>query len=135
MIAPVGPGERNVNAVLLHGRRCPTSVPAGAQALSVHFNGPPLEDLTNDDLLGEARVAVDTYLGSAEPSFSYVFRYEHGLTIPVPGHYARMVKLRDTMPARIRLAGDYFAHAGIEAAVLAGQRAAADADRALVSAA
>src|SRR5207244_11855682 len=94
-----------------------------------------LPDLTTDDLLIQARSAVDDHLGSAEPSFSHVFRYEHGLTIPVPGHYARMVALRDMMPARVRLAGDYFAHAGIEAAVRAGQRAAADADRALVSAA
>ena len=102
---------------------------------SRYFNGPPLAGLTNDDLLTEARAAVDVHLGSAEPSFSHVFRYEHGLTIPVPGHYARMVALRDMMPARVRLAGEYFAHAGIEAAVLAGQRAAANADRALVSAA
>jgi len=37
------------------------------------------------------------------------------------------------MPARIRLAGDYLAHAGIEAAVQAGERAAEELHRLLAS--
>jgi protoporphyrinogen oxidase len=40
------------------------------------------------------------------------------------GHYGTLHSLHAEMPRGIYLAGDYFAHAGVEAAVLSGERAA-----------
>lgn len=44
----------------------------------------------------------------------------------MPGHYRRMQTARDGMPQRIRLAGDFLTHSGIEGALRSGERAADD---------
>jgi protoporphyrinogen/coproporphyrinogen III oxidase len=45
-------------------------------------------------------------------------------SIANPGHYARLDSLHAEMPRGIYLAGDYFAHAGVEAAIFSGELAA-----------
>lgn len=126
MVLPVGVGEaRNVGAMVLHGRRSPNSVPEGGQAVGVYFNTPPLARMTDKDIEHEALRQVNAAFGEAPPpSFVQLFRYDNGLTIAKPGHYDQLDKVHDLLPENISLAGDYFAQAGIEAAVYSGERAA-----------
>ncbi len=126
MVLPVGVGGvRNVGALVLHGRRSPNSVPAGGQAVGVYFNTPPLADMSDDDIEGEALKQVHAAFGEAPPpTFVQLFRYDNGLTIAKPGHYDQLDAVHDLLPANISLAGDYFSQAGVEAAVYSGERAA-----------
>ncbi len=59
-----------------------------------------------------------------DPDFVELFHYRRGLSIANPGHYGRLDSLHAEMPAGIYLAGDYFAHAGVEAAIFSGELAA-----------
>ncbi len=126
MILPVGVGGvRNVGAMVLHGRRSPNSVPEGGQAVGVYFNTPPLAHMSDKDIEHEALRQVNAAFGEAPtPSFVHLFRYDNGLTVAKPGHYDQLDKVHDLLPANISLAGDYFAQAGVEAAVYSGERAA-----------
>lgn len=58
-----------------------------------------------------------------EPDFVELFHYKRGLSIAGPGHYATLNSVHADMPQGIALAGDYFAHAGVEAAILSGEQA------------
>lgn len=70
-------------------------------------------------------MAVTEVFGAApEPAFVHLFRYKRGLSIAGPGHYATLNSLHAEMPRGIYLAGDYFSHAGVEAAVASGEIAA-----------
>jgi oxygen-dependent protoporphyrinogen oxidase len=116
---------RNWGACVLQSRRHPDAVPAGGEAVGVYFYTPPLATMSDDDIKREAVTAVTEVFGAApEPKFVHLFRYKRGLSIAGPGHYATLNALHAEMPARVVLAGDYFAHAGVEAAVLSGERAA-----------
>ncbi len=128
IVLPVGvDGERDVGAMVLHGRRSPTSVPEGAQLVGVYFNTPPLADMSDDDIKNQAVKQVNKAFGQAPPpQFVHLFRYEKGLTIAKPGHYQSLDKVHDLLPPHIRLAGDYFSQAGVEAAIYSGERAAND---------
>lgn len=125
MVLPVGMGGvRDVGALVLHGRRSPSSVPHGGQAVGVYFNTPPLAGMSDEDIEREALKQVHLAFGEApEPSFTQLFRYDKGLTIAKPGHYASLDAVRGLLPANLRLAGDYFSQAGVEAAVFSGERA------------
>lgn len=112
-------------ACVLQSRRHPGAVPPGGEAVGVYFYTPPLKDMSEEDIKREALMAVTEVFGSApEPSFVEVFYYKRGLSIAVPGHYAKMDSVHQEMPRGIYLAGDYFAHAGVEAAILSGELAA-----------
>jgi oxygen-dependent protoporphyrinogen oxidase len=126
IVLPVGEGGvRNVGAMVLHGRRLPASVPNGAQMVGVYFNTPPLKDMSDDNIKEEAVKQVNAAFGQAQkPSFVHLFRYEKGLTIAKPGHYKMLDKVHSLLPEGIKLAGDYFSQAGVEAAVHSGERAA-----------
>jgi len=126
IVLPVGVGEtRNVGAIVLHSRRQPSSVPPGGEVAGVYFNTPPLAHMTDDDIKREAVAAATRAFGAApEPSFIQLFRYDRGLTIARPGHYAALDAVHAAMPPRMFLAGDYFSQAGVEAAVFSGERAA-----------
>jgi len=128
IILPVGvEGERDVGAMVLHGRRSPASVPDGAQLVGVYFNTPPLAHMSDEDIKNQAVKQVNAAFGQAPPpQFVHLFRYEKGLTIAKPGHYQRLDKVHDLLPPNIRLAGDYFSQAGVEAAIYSGERAAND---------
>jgi oxygen-dependent protoporphyrinogen oxidase len=78
------------------------------------------------EIVAKARWAVAMAFSDAEPDFTRIFQMDVALIAPVPGHYAAMRGARDSMPARVRLAGDFLTHSGIEAAILAGERAAMD---------
>lgn len=125
IVMPVGEGEtRNVGAIVLHSRRHPGSVPEGGEVAGVYFNTPPLAHMSDEDIKREAVEAARQAFGPApEPSFVHLFRYDRGLTIARPGHYATLDSVHREMPPRIHLAGDYFSQAGVEAAVLSGERA------------
>ncbi|WP_018990723.1 protoporphyrinogen/coproporphyrinogen oxidase [Aromatoleum toluclasticum] len=133
IVLPVGVGEtRNIGAIVLHSRRNPGSVPKGAEAVGVYFNTPPLAHMSDDDIKREAvEAAVRAFGAAPEPSFVHLFRYDRGLTIAGPGHYAKLDAVHKAMPPRVCLAGDYFSQAGVEAAVFSGERAAQVLDRAL----
>lgn len=126
IVLPVGEGGiRNVGAMVLHGRRLPASVPNGAQMVGVYFNTPPLKAMSDNDIKEEAVNQVNAAFGQAQkPSFVHLFRYEKGLTIAKPGHYKMLDKVHSLLPEGIKLAGDYFSQAGVEAAVHSGERAA-----------
>jgi protoporphyrinogen/coproporphyrinogen III oxidase len=116
---------RNWGACVLQSKRHPDAVPPGAEAVGVYFYTPPLERMTDDEIKREAVAAVTEVFGAApEPTFVHLFRYKRGLSIAGPGHYAMLNSLHTEMPNGIYLAGDYFAHAGVEAAVLSGELAA-----------
>jgi protoporphyrinogen/coproporphyrinogen III oxidase len=112
-------------AAVLQSHRHPDAVPPGAEAVGVYFYTPPLAAMTDDDITRAALGAVTEAYGPApDPSFVRVFRYQRGLSIAGPGHYATMNSLHAEMPDGLYLAGDYFAHAGVEAAVFSAERAA-----------
>lgn len=116
---------RNWGACVLQSRRHPNAVPAGGEAVGVYFYTPPLAHMSDEDIKREAVMAVTEVFGAApEPTFVHLFRYKRGLSIAGPGHYATLDSLHGEMPKGIFLAGDYFAHAGVEAAVLSGELAA-----------
>ncbi len=116
---------RNWGACVLQSRRHPDAVPPGGEAVGVYFYTPPLSNMSDEEIKREALMAVTEVFGAApEPDFVELFRYRRGLSIAAPGHYKTMDGLHAQMPEGIYLAGDYFAHAGVEAAVLSGERAA-----------
>lgn len=116
---------RNWGACVLLSRRHPNSVPPGGEAVGVYFYTPPLANMTDEDIKREALSAVTEVFGAAPaPDFIELFHYKRGLSIAGPGHFATINSLHAEMPSGLALAGDYFAHAGVEAAVLSGERAA-----------
>lgn len=133
LVLPVGEGEtRNVGSIVLHSRRQPGSVPAGAEVAGVYFNTPPLATMSDEDIKREAvEAAVRAFGPAPPPSFVHLFRYDHGLTIARPGHYARLDSVHKEMPRGVVLAGDYFSQAGVEAAVVSGEQAALKLDASL----
>jgi len=117
--------ERDWGACVLLSKRQPTAVPAGGEAVGVYFYTPPLEHLSDDAIIKSALDAVHEVYGPApEPDFVELFHYRRGLSIADPGHYGRLDSLHAEMPPGIYLAGDYFAHAGVEAAIFSGELAA-----------
>ncbi|MGQ0466593.1 MAG: protoporphyrinogen/coproporphyrinogen oxidase [Sporichthyaceae bacterium] len=124
LVVRAGAGLHHNFGVLLNSRRSPGSCPAGGQTVSVYFDHAQAPNLTDHQVVALAREATDQAFGPAEPDFVHVFALDAGLIAPVPGHYAAMRAARDAMPARIRLAGDYLTHSGIEGALLSGERAA-----------
>ncbi|WP_354701183.1 hypothetical protein DSM112329_01490 [Paraconexibacter sp. AEG42_29] len=111
-------------AAVLQSHRHPGTVPAGGEAVGVYFYTPPLARM-NDDEIRQAAIdaARQAYGPSPEPDFVELFHYERGLSIAGPGHYATLNSVHAEMPHGIALAGDYFAHAGVEAAILSGEQA------------
>jgi oxygen-dependent protoporphyrinogen oxidase len=117
--------ERDWGACVLLSKRQPTAVPEGGEAVGVYFYTPPLERMSDADIIASALNAVHEVYGPApEPDFVELFHYRRGLSIANPGHYGTLDALHGQMPPGIYLAGDYFAHAGIEAAVFSGELAA-----------
>ena len=117
--------ERDWGACVLQSKRHPKSVPAGGEAVGVYFYTPPLEHMSDDAIVKSALDAVlEVYGPAPEPDFVELFHYRRGLSIANPGHYARLDSLHAEMPRGICLAGDYFAHAGVEAAIFSGEQAA-----------
>lgn len=116
---------RNWGAAVLLSHRQPSAVPPGGEAVGVYFYTPPIENMTDDEIERAAVDAVAEAYGPApDPSFVQLFRYKRGLSIAGPGHYATMNAIHSEMPDGIHLAGDYFAHAGVEAAIFSGELAA-----------
>lgn len=117
--------ERDWGACVLMSKRQPAGVPAGGEAVGVYFYTPPLEHMSDDAIIKSALDAVlEVYGPAPEPDFVELFHYRRGLSIADPGHYARLDSLHAEMPPGIYLAGDYFAHAGVEAAIFSGELAA-----------
>jgi oxygen-dependent protoporphyrinogen oxidase len=112
-------------AAVLQSHRHPSSVPQGAEAVGVYFYTPPLAYMTDQDIKRAAVDAVAHAYGPApEPTFVELFHYKRGLSIAGPGHYATMNSVHTELPMGLNLAADYFAHAGVEAAILSGELAA-----------
>ena len=117
--------ERDWGACVLQSKRHPSGVPAGGEVVGVYFYTPPLEHMDDDAIIKSALDAVlEVYGPAPEPDVIELFHYRRGLSIANPGHYARLDSLHDEMPDGICLAGDYFAHAGVEAAIFSGEQAA-----------
>ena len=116
---------RSWGACVLQSRRHPNATPPGGEAVGVYFYTPPLGNMSDEEVKAEACKAAGEAFGPAPPpDHIELFRYRRGLSIAPPGHYRRMDDLHEQMPDGICLAGDYFAHAGVEAAILSGERAA-----------
>ncbi len=117
--------ERDWGACVLLSQRHPSAVPPGGEAVGVYFYTPPLANMTDEEIVKSALEAVrEVYPPAPEPSFVQLFHYERGLSIAHPGHYGTLDSLHAEMPEGICLAGDYFAHAGVEAAIFSGELAA-----------
>jgi oxygen-dependent protoporphyrinogen oxidase len=117
--------ERDWGACVLLSKRQPTGVPEGGEAVGVYFYTPPLKNLTDEDIVTSAKHAVkEVYGDGPEPDLVELFHYRRGLSIAGPKHYGTLDSLHAEMPPGIYLAGDYFAHAGIEAAIFSGELAA-----------
>jgi protoporphyrinogen/coproporphyrinogen III oxidase len=116
---------RNWGACVLGSRRNPGSCPPGGEAVGVYFYTPCLAMMTDEDIENEALTAVTEVFGAGpKPDFVQMFHYKRGLSIAGPGHYGMLNSLHAEMPKGITLAGDYFAHAGVEAAIFSGELAA-----------
>ena len=117
--------ERDWGACVLLSKRQPTGVPEGGEAVGVYFYTPPLKHLSDEEIVESAARAVkEVYGDGPEPDFVELFHYRRGLSIAGPKHYGTLDSLHAEMPPGIYLAGDYFAHAGIEAAIFSGELAA-----------
>jgi oxygen-dependent protoporphyrinogen oxidase len=117
--------DRDWGACVLLSKRQPSAVPPGGEAVGVYFYTPPLERMSDADIIKSALNAVlEVYGPAPEPDFVELFHYRRGLSIADPGHYGTLDALHTQMPTGIYLAGDYFAHAGIEAAIFSGELAA-----------
>jgi oxygen-dependent protoporphyrinogen oxidase len=111
-------------AAVLQSHRHPGTVPPGGEAVGVYFYTPPLETMTDEQIERAAiDAALQAYGPAPEPDFVELFHYRRGLSIAGPGHYATLNSVHADMPQGIALAGDYFAHAGVEAAILSGEQA------------
>lgn len=128
IVLPVGYGEgpRPVGALVLQSRRQASAVPPGGELVGVYFTTPPLEHMSDEDIKREALETVHRAFGkpTEDPEFVRLFHYDKGLNIAKPGAYGTLDAMRRELPSGIVLAGDYFAQAGIEAAVFSGERAA-----------
>ncbi|MCK9505578.1 MAG: FAD-dependent oxidoreductase [Porticoccaceae bacterium] len=128
IVMPVGYGEgpRSVGAMVLQSRRQPDAVPLGGEMVGVYFTTPPLEHMSDEDIIQDALAYVHRTFGKpeAEPAFIKLFHYNKGLNIAKPGAYSMLDGLRTELPKKVFLAGDYFSQAGVEAAVFSGERAA-----------
>ncbi|WP_182379430.1 NAD(P)/FAD-dependent oxidoreductase [Nocardioides sp. WS12] len=119
-------GPHATYGVLLNNRRAPGSTPPGGQSVSIYLDREQVGDRDRDGIIALARTAVDRAFGPAAPDLTEVFEWPVTLIAPVPGHYRRMQTARDSMPQRIRLAGDFLTHSGIEGALRSGEQAAED---------
>ncbi|MGU3652791.1 protoporphyrinogen/coproporphyrinogen oxidase [Mycolicibacterium sp. A43C] len=125
MLLPIGGGPRDVLGTIVKTARTSDLVPAGARMTDSYFSSEATRRLDDDELIAVAQRHVGEILGSRYPQpEAEVFRFDRALATCPPGHYARMRDLRASMPPRIRLAGDYLAHLGVETAVVSGERAA-----------
>jgi protoporphyrinogen/coproporphyrinogen III oxidase len=117
--------DRDWGACVLLSKRQPSAVPPGGEAVGVYFYTPPLERMSDADIIKSALNAVlEVYGPAPEPDLVELFHYRRGLSIADPGHYGTLDALHAQMPDGVYLAGDYFAHAGIEAAIHSGELAA-----------
>jgi oxygen-dependent protoporphyrinogen oxidase len=126
LVVRAGRGMHHNYGALLNGRRAPRSVLAGAQTVSVYLDTAQTSGLDEQQIVTKATEAADQAFGRATPDFHKVFQMDVALIAPTPGHYQQMLQARDAMPQRIRLAGDFLTHSGIEGALLSGEHAARD---------
>ncbi|MCK9248859.1 MAG: FAD-dependent oxidoreductase [Solirubrobacteraceae bacterium] len=123
LVVRANEGPHHDYGVLRNARRSRGSVPPGGETVSVYLDTAQVGDRAP---LEVAREAVAETFGPATADVERVFTLDAGLIAPTPGHYRRMLALRDGMPERIRLAGDFLTHSGIEGALRSGERAADD---------
>ncbi|HEX8065570.1 MAG TPA: FAD-dependent oxidoreductase [Thermoleophilaceae bacterium] len=123
---PARPGRHRAGTVARVAGKLAESVPPGADVIDVYFNDRASRSMGEDDAVAAARDEAAEFLGAEvpEPVRSHVFARERAIVVPGPGHYAEMVKVRRELPARLRLAGDYFSVTVVESAIRSGDRAA-----------
>ena len=127
---PVGPGEPTQGTTALLSRKSSGLVPEGAQMASVYFGDAMARRLGSDvDAVERARKTIEIFLGAApRPLFERVYRRTRAVPIPEPGGFSRLTAASELVPRRVKLAGDYLGHQGIEGAIRSGERAAKDLD-------
>ncbi|MHA7664771.1 FAD-dependent oxidoreductase [Mycolicibacterium sp. HS_4_1] len=110
MLLPIGAGPRPLLGTIVKKSTTSRLVPSGACMTNSYFSSKATQDLTNDELIETAlrHVAETLGKGFSEPD-AEVFSFERALAISPPGHYLTMKHLRDAMPARVGIAGDYLA--------------------------
>lgn len=125
-LIPVGKGQRNVVAVGFSSGRAPGLTPAGGQVVSVYFGDRGFATVSEQDAPAHAIETLTRLLGpaAAEPAFTRTYRRPLAFPLPRADNYAHVQRAQRALPARIALAGDYFAPGGIETAVASGERAA-----------
>lgn len=129
-VFPVGPGRHAEGTLALLSRKSPGLVPEGAQVASVYFGDEMARHLGSDvDAVERARGTIERFLGPPPRAlFEHVFRRARGVPIPEPGGFSRLMTAIEQAPPRLRFAGDYLCHQGLEAAIRSGERAASELD-------
>ena len=126
MLLPVGRGPRPILGTIVKTSRTSMLVPAGGRMSDSYFSSKATRELDDDALVNTALQQTGEILGHGFPEpDAEVFKFDRALAVAPPGHYRAMQRLRDAMPPRIGIAGDYLAHLGVETAVVSGERAAA----------
>jgi protoporphyrinogen/coproporphyrinogen III oxidase len=132
-VFPVGPGDHDVAGVVLLSRKLSSLVPPGAEVVQVAFSDQASRRFGRAGAETRALEAASRFLGrpAPDPLEAHIFDRARAIPIPRPGAYAALREVREAMPPRLRLAGDYLSHATIEGALQSGEHAARDVHAAL----
>ncbi len=125
-VQPVGQGRCPVASVSLVSRKSAQLVPRGGEVVAVHFTGAASARLDDAAAIAAAREAIARFLPPAgqQPAFERLVRWDRALPVPSAARLQVAHAVRDGLPPRLGLAGDYFGLPTIETAVRSGRRAA-----------
>ncbi|QTI68967.1 protoporphyrinogen/coproporphyrinogen oxidase [Gordonia polyisoprenivorans] len=127
MLLPIGVGDRPILGTIVKTGATSPLVPSGARMLDAYLSSAATKAMTDQEMIDTTLRHVGEILGPAVPEpVAEVFTDHRALAVCPPGHYRAMQQLRNSMPGRVRIAGDYLAHLGVETAVVSGDRAAKD---------
>lgn len=92
----------------------------------MHFTGAASARLDDAAAIAAAREAIARFLPPAgqQPAFERLVRWDRALPVPSAARLQVAHAVRDGLPPRLGLAGDYFGLPTIETAVRSGRRAA-----------
>ena len=125
MLLPVGPGPRPLLGTIVKTSQTSRLIPHGSRMTDSYFSSEATRSLSDEELISIALQHVRDIYGRDVPDpVAEVFSMDRALAVSPPGHYRAMKRVRDSLPPRIGIAGDYLAHLGVETAVVSGERAA-----------
>ena len=123
--AAPGPGQTHILGALFPSSIFAERAPEGSVSAKVMLGGtshPEVAEMTDQDLVGTARRAMEALTTLKDPVTEHVFRYPRAIPQLLPGHAARLREMRQRLCAwpGLALAGSYLAGVGVEACVSSG---------------